>query len=233
LLRHLEICGGNVEQAFSSEGIEEMNKNIVALNNGKQHQPIYKVRTYEKADNKFAVGQTGNKSTKFVEAADSTNLFFAVYKMDDKRIYCTVALSDMIKIQKSCRTKGEWIAELGNYLKTEDKIPNRAIFLFLLSPNDMVYVPSSSEISNKQINYPLDKSRIFAVNDFSGNTIYFRPQSHAKALDDKEVDMRYDYNKNKIVGSYTDKTANFDGMQIKEICIPIKVDRLGNIIKKL
>ena len=97
----------------------------------------------------------------------------------------------------------------------------------------MVYVPSSSEISNKQINYPLDKSRIFAVNDFSGNTIYFRPQSHAKALDDKEVDMRYDYNKNKIVGSYSDKTANFDGMQIKEICIPIKVDRLGNIIKKL
>ena len=81
LLRHLEICGGNVEQAFSSEGIEEMNKNIVALNNGKQHQPIYKVRTYEKADNKFAVGQTGYKSTKFVEAADSTNLFFAVYKM--------------------------------------------------------------------------------------------------------------------------------------------------------
>ena len=236
LLRHLEICGGNVEQAFSSEGIEEMNKNIVALNNGKQHQPIYKVRTYEKADNKFAVGQTGYKSTKFVEAADSTNLFFAVYKMDDKRIYCTVALSDMIKIQKSCRTKGEWIAELDNYLKnlkTEDKTPNRAIFLFLLSPNDMVYVPSSSEISNKQINYPLDKSRIFAVNDFSGNTIYFRPQSHAKALDDKEVDMRYDYNKNKIVGSYSDKTANFDGMQIKEICIPIQVDRLGNIIKKL
>ena len=233
LLRHLEANGGNIEQAFSSEGIEEMNKNIVALNNGNQHQPIYKVRTYEKANNKFAVGQTSNKSTKFVEAADSTNLFFATYKMDDKRIYCTIPLSNMIKILKSCKTKGEWTAELDNYLKKEDKIPNRAILLFLLSPNDMVYVPSSSEIYSKQINYPLDKTRIFAVNDFSDNTIYFRPQSHAKALDDKEVDMRYDYNKNKIVGSYSDKTANFDGMQIKEVCIPIQIDRLGNIITKL
>ena len=222
--------------AFSPEGIEAMNKNIIALNDGKYHQPIYKIRKYEKADNKFAVGQTGNKSAKFVEAADSTNLFFAVYKMDDKRFYCTVALSDMIKIQKSSKTKEGWATELDNYLKNlkkEDKIPNRAIFLFLLSPNDMVYVPSSSEISNKQINHPLDKSRIFVVNDFSGNTIYFRPQSHAKALNDKEVDMRYDYNKNKIVGSYSDKTANFDGMQIKEICIPIRIDRLGNIITEL
>ncbi len=40
----------------------------MSLNNGKFHQLIYKVRTYEQAD-KFAVGQTGNKSTKFVEAA--------------------------------------------------------------------------------------------------------------------------------------------------------------------
>ena len=236
LLRHLEANGDNAELAFSPEGIEAMNKNIIALNDGKYHQPIYKIRKYEKADNKFAVGQTGNKSAKFVEAADSTNLFFAVYKMDDKRFYCTVALSDMIKIQKSSKTKEGWATELDNYLKNlkkEDKIPNRAIFLFLLSPNDMVYVPSSSEISNKQINHPLDKSRIFVVNDFSGNTIYFRPQSHAKALNDKEVDMRYDYNKNKIVGSYSDKTANFDGMQIKEICIPIRIDRLGNIITEL
>ena len=73
LLRHLETFGGNMEQAFSQESIEEMNKNIVALNNGKWHQPIYKVRVYEKAD-KFAVGQTGNKSSKFVEAAKGTNL---------------------------------------------------------------------------------------------------------------------------------------------------------------
>ena len=53
------------------------------LNNGNFHQPIYKVRTYEQAD-KFAVGQTGNKSTKFVEAAKGTNLFFAIYETAHK-----------------------------------------------------------------------------------------------------------------------------------------------------
>ena len=230
LFRHLEANDNNAEQAFSPEGIEEMNKNILTLNNGKWHQPIYKVRVYEKAD-KFAVGQTGNKSSKFVEAADATNLFFAVYKIDNKRVYYTIALSDMIKIQKSCKTKKEWIIELDKYLKREEKVAERAVLLFLLSPNDMIYVPSSIEISNKQINYPLDGKRIFVVNDFSGNTIYFRPQSHAKALIEKEVDMKYDSNKNKIVGSFSDKTASFCGVQIKEICIPVKVDRLGNLIK--
>ena len=31
--------------AFSDEGIEDLNKNIEALNNGKKHQPIYKVKS--------------------------------------------------------------------------------------------------------------------------------------------------------------------------------------------
>jgi CRISPR-associated endonuclease Csn1 len=47
------------------------------LNKGKKHQPIYKVRVYEKAE-KFTVGQKGNKRTKFVEAAKGTNLFSAI-----------------------------------------------------------------------------------------------------------------------------------------------------------
>ena len=111
LFRHLEANENNAEQAFSPEGIEEMNKNILTLNNGKWHQPIYKVRVYEKAD-KFAVGQTGNKSSKFVEAAKGTNLFFAVYeteqedkvtgKMVRKRTYATIPLNVVIDRQKLC-----------------------------------------------------------------------------------------------------------------------------------
>lgn len=65
--------------AFSPDGIEAMNLHIASLNGGKPHQPIYKVRVYEKAD-KFPVGCKGNKSDKFVEAAKGTNLFFAVYE---------------------------------------------------------------------------------------------------------------------------------------------------------
>lgn len=74
---------------FLPDGIDEMNRNIIQLNNGKYHQPIIKIRWYEQAD-KFAVGQTGNKSSKFVEAAKGTNLFFAVYEsniLDKKTEY--------------------------------------------------------------------------------------------------------------------------------------------------
>ena len=77
LLRHLESKENDPEIAFSPEGIEEMNSNIKELNNGKNHQPILKVRVYEKAD-KYPVGGKGDKKYKFVEAAKGTNLYFAV-----------------------------------------------------------------------------------------------------------------------------------------------------------
>lgn len=48
MLKHLKEEGNDPKVAFSPEGIERMNKNIVHLNNGHQHQPIYKVRKYEK-----------------------------------------------------------------------------------------------------------------------------------------------------------------------------------------
>lgn len=85
-----------------------MNKNIVHLNNGHQHQPIYKVRKYEKGD-KFAVGARGNKSSKFVEAAKGTNLFFAIYEQEQveksngevvkKRTFATIPLNVVISRQ--------------------------------------------------------------------------------------------------------------------------------------
>jgi CRISPR-associated endonuclease Csn1 len=34
---------GKAELAFSPDGIDEMNRNIKELNDGKEHQPIYKV----------------------------------------------------------------------------------------------------------------------------------------------------------------------------------------------
>lgn len=48
LLRHLQQNGNNPDIAFSPDGVERMNQNMTILNNGKWHQPIYKVRTYEK-----------------------------------------------------------------------------------------------------------------------------------------------------------------------------------------
>ena len=217
LLRHLEENGGDAGKAFSPEGIEEMNKNIVSLNNGKYHQPIYKVRVYEKAD-KFAVGQTGNKSSKFVEAAKGTNLFFAVYETEQedkdgriikKRTYATIPLNVVIDRQKR-----------GLPSAPEDE--NGNLPKFVLSPNDLVYVPTQEELQSEDIKYPLDKQRIYKMVSCTGNQCFFVQCYIANVIVDK-----YEYSAlNKMERAIT-------GEMIKEICIPIKVDRLGNITEAL
>ena len=218
LLRHLKANGNNAELAFSPEGIEAMNKNIIELNDGKGHQPIYKVRVYEKAD-KFAVGQTGNKSAKYVEAAKGTNLFFAIYETEledkstgeiiKKRSYATIPLNVVIDRQKQ-----------GLPSAPEDE--NGNLPKYVLSPNDLVYVPTKEEVLRRKINFPLNKKRIYKVVSFSENRLHVIPNYIAKVIVDGG-----EYNKkNKI--ELTDEKQS-----IKEICIPIQVDRLGNIIKKL
>ena len=218
LLRHLEANRNNAELAFSPEGIEAMNKNIIKLNDGKWHQPIYKVRVYEKAD-KFVVGQTGNKSTKYVEAAKGTNLFFAIYEtvLEDKstgeiikkRSYATIPLNVVIDRQKQ-----------GLPSAPEDENDN--LPKFVLSPNDLVYVPTKEEIANGNMTYPLEKTRVYKMVSCTGNQCFFIQSYASNVIIDK-----YEYSAlNKMERAIT-------GEMIKEICIPIQVDRLGNIIKKL
>ena len=147
LLRHLELKGNSPELAFSPDGIDEMNRNIAQLNNGKYHQPIFKVRVYEKGD-KFAIGKKGNKASKFVEAAKGTNLYFAIYeteKWDDsvgtykkERKYETIPLNIVIERLKQGLSPAP-ADENGNEPK------------FVLSPNDLVYVPTADEIINNKI----------------------------------------------------------------------------------
>ena len=43
-----------------------MNKHITEYNNGKQHQPILKVRVSEPKGAKYQVGKTGNKTSKLL-----------------------------------------------------------------------------------------------------------------------------------------------------------------------
>lgn len=214
LKRHLEANGGDCQKAFSADGIEEMNRNIKQLNNGKNHQPIYKVRMYEKAD-KFAIGTKGNKAHKFVEAAKGTNLFFAVYQKEitdsktgettKKRIFDTIPLRTVIDRQKK-----------GLSAAPEEK--DGARLLFVLSPNDLVYLPTEAEVNSGTIKLPLDKSRIYKMVSCTGARLYVIPYNVANSIIDK-----YEFTQlNKV--EFTDLKES-----VKETCIPIKVDRLGNI----
>lgn len=225
LLAHLEAKGNDPELAFSPDGIDEMNRNVVTLNKGKFHQPILKVRVYEKAE-KFAVGQNGNKSAKFVEAAKGTNLFFAVFatNVDDKetgetkvvRSYLTIPLNVMIDCQK--KYGKQWRSNIETYLKREGLVANDAKLLFVLSPNDLVYLPTQKDL--KEGIKGGDKQRIYKMVSSSGNQCFFLNEIVAKAIVDK-VEFT---SLNKAERAIT-------GEMIKETCVPIKVDRLGNIIE--
>jgi CRISPR-associated endonuclease Csn1 len=210
-----------------------MNKNIVELNNGKFHQPILKVRVYEKAD-KFAVGQIGNKKVKFVEAAKGTNLFFAIFEKNGKRSYLTIPLNVMIDCQK--KYGNLWKQNIESYLKEKELAEKDVQLLFILSPNDLVYLPTEQNLEKKD--QSMNKERIYKFVDCSGSIANFVPSDIAQAIfsmtkDDQNENFKgYRYGiQNEIgVGSRPSKSQNaITGEMIKETCIPIKVDRLGNI----
>lgn len=208
LLHHLEQNNNDPNQAFSPEGIEWMNKNIISLNNGKWHQPIYKVRTYEQAE-KFTVGQTGNKSEKFVEAAKGTNLFFAIYETEHKRSFASVSLNVVIERLK----KGLSLAPENS----KGNLPK-----YVLSPNDLVYVPTQEEIKCGHINQPIQKDRIYKMVSCTEGECHFIPYFVANPMI-QTIEL----------GSNNKAQKSWQNEMIKEICIPIKIDRLGNITSSI
>ena len=165
-----------------------MNKNIYRLNNNTPHKPINKVRIYEKAT-KFAIGETVNKTKKFVEADKGMNLFAAVYQnLKGKRNYYTLQLKEVIE-----------------GLKKELAI---------------VYLPTAEEakdLNSITINN-IDKSRIYKFMSCVRKELCFIPCNTNKIIEDK---VEYEA-MNKMQRAIT-------GEMIKETCIPLRIDRLGNI----
>lgn len=231
LLNYLKVKNNNPEIAFSPEGLEELNQNIKLYNEGKNHKPITKARVYE-IGSRFQVGQNGNKKSKYVEADKGTNLFFAIYNGINKkgetiRIYNTIAFNEALEAFKQGSKEAA-------PLKIYDKDNCEYNLLFTLSPNDLVYFPTKEESENPHLfnfsNLSKEKAnRLWNVNDFSGETIYFTPNRLASPIKEKEVDMKLDSKTGKQKGSFDSKTASIEGIQIKEICWKLQVDRLGKI----
>ena len=229
LIKHLEkydeIKGDKIiehpEIAFSPDGIELMNSNIIELNNGKKHQPIFKVRTYELKGNKFAVGEKGNKKDKFVVAAKGTNLFFGIYqKNQGGRSFETIPLHVVIERLK------QGLSEVPETNADGERL------LFYLSPNDLVYVPKEEEMDNiNNIDFTNLSSeqvgRIYKMVSSTEKECHFVPSSLASLI------LSYD-SKSKLgeLGSLNklETTIENNGSsRIKESCIKLFVDRLGKI----
>jgi len=192
-----------------------MNKNIAQLNDGKFHQPIYKVRVYEPIGNKFQVGNIGNKRDKYVEAAKGTNLFFAIYTDDNgNRSYETIPLNIVIERLK------QGLNEVPESKIIEEKGEKKELcLLFHLSPNDLVYVPTEDEKENiRAMDWEnLDKEqlkRIYKIVSFTSSRLYAIPVNVATSIVNKAEFTQL----NKI--EFVDE---------KKHCIKLNIDRLGNI----
>lgn len=224
LLKHLEKRNETIdnkivehpELAFSPDGIDDLNKNITELNGGNFHQPIFKVRYFEPKGNKFNIGNTGNKKNKFAEAAKGTNLFFAVYQdSEGKRNYESIPLNIVIERQKQ---------GLSSVPETNEK---KDSLLFYLSPNDLVYIPTSEERENSNAmdfgNMTKDQiSRIYKIVSFTGNRLYAIPNSIASPIIDKvEFTLL-----NKLEFS-------LEKNSIKEFCWKLETNRIGNVKKAI
>ena len=205
LKNYLKSKGDNPELAFSPEGIEDLNKNIKIHNDGKHHQPIFKVRVFE-SGSKFQVGQSGNKKHKYVEAAKGTNLFFAIYEEENgKRSYESIPLNEIIERQKQGLPSVSFKDKNG----------------FYLSPNDLIYIPTADELENR-INIEFtnlsreNKKNIYKVVSFTGSRLYCVPYALATTI------------VNKLEFTQLNK---IEFTKEKETCIKLAVDRLGNISK--
>ena len=208
LLNHLEANNGDSNLAFSPEGIEEMNERLMELNGGKAHQPIYRVRVSEPLGSKFQVGETGNKVSKYVEADKGTNLFFAIYEAEDgKRVYETIPLNIVVEREKQ-----------GNK-PVPERNGNGCKLLFWLSPNDLVYLPTEEDLERGKVDV-VDVSRIYKMVSATGTQCLFVPYYVANVIVPAlELEAQ-----NKIERAWT-------GEMIKSICVPMRVDRLGNILR--
>lgn len=218
----------NPQIAFSADGIKEMNSHIAELNNNKRHKPIYQVKMTQAKGKMFLVSEPDKekpmtvKNKQYVTTDADSNRFCGIYK--DKNGNTETYMPSLREAVTAIRS-GESLMPQYHPQKID------YVFKFCLSPLDMVYMPTKEEIESGHIdNKGIDINRIYVVNNFTKGTIYFRPYYFAAAIVEKEVDLRLD-EKGKLKGSFSDKTANCDGLLIRDYCVPVRTDRLGNIIK--
>lgn len=220
----------DTENAFSSDGVKELNKNIAELNNGKFHHPIYKVRTYDAMGTKFSVAEEGQKSTKYVVTAAGSNAFCGFYQKGKDRKFYVPTLRESVESLK----QGLEPCPAEHPEDPEYKL------IFILNPYDLVYVPTDEEKGNPNLVdfNNLKKDRIYKFTDGSGSTMNFTPSNFASLLfnmTNKEQDkagIKLSIQNELGIGSPQSKNQNsLDNIQIKSVCWKLKVDRLGNLLK--
>ncbi len=218
LIMHLNFNEHDLEKAFSSEGLERFNQN--------RKVPVFNVPIAENGSSRFLVGNRIGTKHKWVEAAEGTNLFFAIYvDENNKRSYTSIPFNIVIERQKQGLVSAPEIDSKGNKL------------LFYISPNDLVYVPNLEEIENPNLvdfKY-LSKEQVQRIYKFvscTGGEGHFVSHNYSKEIVSNENGSN---NKNERMLEYVKLNTIYDDklkpMMIKSICWKLSVNRLGQITK--
>ncbi|MBC7959929.1 MAG: type II CRISPR RNA-guided endonuclease Cas9 [Vallitaleaceae bacterium] len=243
---HLKDYDNKKEEAFSAEGILNLNKKL-ASKKGKNdrpapHTPISSIKVFyrapakqkkkkgqeepEEALQRLDRAKAFNKSL-FVKTGD--NYLFAVLDNEYKRIYDLITFFDAANLLKDefnkTNDKKKFNKELA--LKQYFEQKNNAKLLFTLKQGDAVYMPENGEEVILNSDSPLYKNywgntearskHLHYVTKYSGERIYFIKHNVADSiLRGKEFGSQNAYEK---IGEYS----------IKDFCIKLNIDRLGNI----
>ncbi|MFD1629486.1 type II CRISPR RNA-guided endonuclease Cas9 [Pseudopedobacter beijingensis] len=193
-----------IPEPFKGEGLENLAK--------KAGKPITKVTIYEKKDSSSKFGK------QYVEIDAGSNVYFVMYenqqtkeRTDFRSVATHKAIEKIIK--------GEPVAEEKDGF---DKI--------VLLPGDLVYVPTNEEREGiKEIDWQ-DKrqlnQRTYKVGRFSKKQCYFLKASVSDLIISYDAKLGFGE-----FGSTNYQEFDDEKNKIAEVCIKLKVDRLGNISK--
>lgn len=244
--KHLKDFNNKKEEAFSKEGVLNLNQKLANKVDQKgvsaPHPPISSIRVFYRNPEKINKKRNNEEPEDALQRLDrkkafnnslyvktGDNYLFAIMEKNNKRVYDLITFFDAVNILKEefnkSTDKKAFKKEIvfKNYF--EEK--NKAKLLFTLKQGDPIYLPEKGEeiITDKaNVQYTQfwndreKRSRnIHYVTQYSGKRIYFIKHIIANPIVKK-----------KEFGSQN-AFEIIDGISIKEACIKVSIDRLGNI----
>jgi len=222
LLLHIVKYRNNPKEAFNNEGIENLNELAI--------QKIGKsIKCITRLD-----GEVNNQEifrNAIYETDKGANIYFIMYENIKSKQREYLSPSPSISVLKAIEKKN----------KMKDIAPEKEGFKrIVLSPGDLVYVPTIDEIEEiKKNNTSIEdllknkamkdiNERIYQVRKFTGDACYFIKYNIAELI------LSYSEVDNKKIGelgsqNLSEYTMDDDEIPIKKHCIKIKINRLGEI----
>ena len=223
-LQHIGEYNNDPKEAFSSEGLDKLNKK--AIDNPKIRKPIYTVTRLDGTVNENDIFKGS-----FYEADKGAMAYFIMYENQKTRLREGF---QSIPTHKA-------IERITDKTKSGISDEKEGYDLIVLSPGDLVYVPTKEETEKINLGGEIEKAidwknknqvseRIYQMRKSTGTSCYFLKSNIANLIlpyseYDKENKKKYGE-----FGSQNLLETSIDDITIKDVCIKLNVNRVGSIL---